>query len=67
MSAVESASMPPTLTDACAKVAPILDGQLKLPTAQQTITALQQGSLPPLPLPLDLLGLSGNAAKTGGR
>jgi virulence factor Mce-like protein len=60
------ASMSPMLTDACAKVAPILDGQLKLPSAQQTITALQQGTLPKLPLSLDALGL-GNAAKTGGR
>jgi phospholipid/cholesterol/gamma-HCH transport system substrate-binding protein len=61
------ANIPPTFTDACAKVAPILDGQLKLPSAQQTITALQQGHLPPLPLSLDALGIPSSAAKTGGR
>lgn len=45
-------AVPQTLTDICKRLAPVLDGTLKLPTAAETISALQQGTLPPLPVPL---------------
>lgn len=45
-------AMPQTLTDICSRLAPVLDGTLKLPTTAETISALQQGTLPPLPVPL---------------
>lgn len=38
--------------DACADVAPLLDKALPLPSLAQTVTALHQGKLPPLPLPV---------------
>jgi ABC-type transporter Mla subunit MlaD len=41
----------------CDSVEPILDGAVKLPSAAQTVYALQHGQLPPLPLPfVDLFG-----------
>jgi phospholipid/cholesterol/gamma-HCH transport system substrate-binding protein len=41
----------------CDSVEPILDGAVKLPSAAQTVYALQHGELPPLPLPfVDLFG-----------
>jgi phospholipid/cholesterol/gamma-HCH transport system substrate-binding protein len=46
------ANIPPVLATACNQIAPILQGLVKLPTPAQTLTALQQGKLPPLPLPL---------------
>ncbi len=46
------ANVPPILANACNQIAPILNGALTLPTPAQTLTALQQGKLPPLPLPL---------------
>lgn len=49
---VTPANIPQVLADACDQIAPILDGLVKLPTPAQTLTALQQGKLPPLPLPL---------------
>jgi phospholipid/cholesterol/gamma-HCH transport system substrate-binding protein len=45
-------SIPPELSSACSSVAGVLSGAVKLPTPAQTLTALQQGKLPPLPLPL---------------
>ncbi|HEY3748116.1 MAG TPA: MCE family protein [Pseudonocardiaceae bacterium] len=45
-------NIPPVLATACNQIAPILQGLVKLPTPAQTLTALQQGKLPPLPLPL---------------
>ncbi|MFC0108537.1 MCE family protein [Kibdelosporangium aridum] len=45
-------AVPATLTDTCKKLAPVLDGTLKLPTVAETLTALQNGTLPPLPVPL---------------
>jgi len=45
-------NVPQTLSDACHQLAPLLDGTLKLPTGNDVISSLQQGKLPPLPLPL---------------
>ncbi|MCE7001396.1 MCE family protein [Kibdelosporangium philippinense] len=45
-------AVPATLTDICKKLAPVLDGTLKLPSVAETLTALQNGTLPPLPVPL---------------
>jgi ABC-type transporter Mla subunit MlaD len=50
-------AIPATLTDVCKKLAPVLDGTLKLPTVAETLQSLQQGKLPPLPVPLlDVMG-----------
>jgi phospholipid/cholesterol/gamma-HCH transport system substrate-binding protein len=38
--------------DVCADLAPVLDGSAPLPSVAQTIHALENGHLPPLPLPL---------------
>jgi phospholipid/cholesterol/gamma-HCH transport system substrate-binding protein len=46
------ANLPQVLADACNQIAPVLSGALPLPSAAQVLTALQQGKLPPLPLPL---------------
>ncbi|MFD4197320.1 MCE family protein [Amycolatopsis thermoflava] len=40
------------LGDLCSSVAPLLDGAVPLPSVAQTVHALQNGELPPLPLPL---------------
>jgi phospholipid/cholesterol/gamma-HCH transport system substrate-binding protein len=45
-------AVPQTLTDICTKLAPVLDGTLKLPSVAETLSSLQQGKLPPLPVPL---------------
>ncbi|QWF79698.1 MCE family protein [Amycolatopsis sp. CA-230715] len=46
------------LGDVCSKVAPVVDGLVKLPSVAQVINGLNTGQLPPLPLPLvgDLYG-----------
>ncbi len=44
--------VPDTLGSICKQLAPILDGALKLPTIPQVLNSLQNGTLPPLPLPL---------------
>ncbi|MEC3973946.1 MCE family protein [Amycolatopsis sp. H20-H5] len=44
--------VPDTLGSICKQLAPILDGTLKLPSVPQVLSSLQQGELPPLPLPL---------------
>ncbi|WP_086838128.1 MCE family protein [Amycolatopsis kentuckyensis] len=44
--------VPDTLGDICKRLAPVLDGALKLPTIPQVLNSLQNGTLPPLPLPL---------------
>jgi ABC-type transporter Mla subunit MlaD len=49
--------LPKTLTDLCKQLAPYIDGTLKLPSAAEALAALQQGKLPPLPLPL--VGMAG--------
>lgn len=44
--------VPATLGNICKQLAPVLDGALKLPTVPQVLNSLQNGELPPLPLPL---------------
>lgn len=44
--------LPPVLADTCGRLAPVLDGTAPLPAPAETMTALQQGKPPPLPLPL---------------
>ncbi|WP_370972742.1 MCE family protein [Amycolatopsis sp. cg9] len=44
--------LPDTLGNICKQLAPVLDGALKLPTIPQVLNSLQNGTLPPLPLPL---------------
>ncbi|GAA2829707.1 MCE family protein [Crossiella cryophila] len=42
--------LPKLLGDACAQLAPLLDGVLKLPSPAEILASLQQGHLPKLPL-----------------
>jgi virulence factor Mce-like protein len=60
-------NIPPVLASACDQIAPVLQGLVKLPTPAQTLTALQQGKLPPLPLPLagTLYGSPTNGSSNG--
>ncbi|MET8854288.1 MCE family protein [Amycolatopsis sp. NPDC004625] len=44
--------VPDALGNICKQLAPVLDGALKLPTIPQVLNSLQNGTLPPLPLPL---------------
>ena len=44
--------VPPELTDTCGRLAPYLDGRLKLPSVNEALDHLQRGQLPPLPLPV---------------
>ncbi|RSD22761.1 MCE family protein [Amycolatopsis eburnea] len=44
--------LPDALGNICKQLAPVLDGALKLPTVPQVLNSLQNGTLPPLPLPL---------------
>jgi phospholipid/cholesterol/gamma-HCH transport system substrate-binding protein len=55
-------NLPQTLSDACDQLAPLLAKAVPLPSAAQVLTALQQGKLPPVAVPLQ--NLSGY---TGGR
>lgn len=43
---------PPPVADACKALQPVVSGKTPLPTPAQTLDAVQQGKLPPLPLPL---------------
>jgi phospholipid/cholesterol/gamma-HCH transport system substrate-binding protein len=52
ISAVTPKEVPDALGNICKQLAPILDGALKLPTIPQVLNSLQNGTLPPLPLPL---------------
>jgi phospholipid/cholesterol/gamma-HCH transport system substrate-binding protein len=45
-------NVPPVLATACQQIAPVLQGLVPLPSAAQVLAAVQQGKLPPLPLPL---------------
>ncbi|QFU87956.1 MCE family protein [Amycolatopsis sp. YIM 10] len=59
VSAGTPAQLPDTLGELCQGLAPIIDGTLKVPSLPQLLNSIQNGELPPLPLPLvDLL--SGN-------
>jgi hypothetical protein len=44
-----SGPVPPELSGACGKLAPVLDGLVPLPSAAEVITALQSGQPPPVP------------------
>ncbi|WP_424189932.1 MCE family protein [Actinokineospora sp. G85] len=55
-------SLPSTLGDACAAIAPVVNGLVPLPTPAQVIADLQAGRLPALPLPL-----AGQVFGTGGQ
>lgn len=59
-------NVPPTLTSACDTVAPILQGLVPLPTAAQVLQSMQQGKLPPLPLPMAGV-VYGSSASPNGR
>jgi phospholipid/cholesterol/gamma-HCH transport system substrate-binding protein len=43
------AGLPTTVSDACADLAPILDGAVPLPSADEVITTLQSGGTPEVP------------------
>ncbi|MCS7475395.1 MCE family protein [Umezawaea endophytica] len=43
--------VPDALASACEQLAPILDGVVRLPSVAEVLAAVQQGKLPPLPLP----------------
>ena len=45
-------NVPAFLTTACDQLAPVIDGTLKLPSVAQTLQDLQEGKIPPLPLPI---------------
>jgi len=53
--------LPQFLADTCDQLAPLIDKAVPLPTVAEVLTALQQGKMPPVALPLD--NLSGS---TGG-
>jgi phospholipid/cholesterol/gamma-HCH transport system substrate-binding protein len=45
-------NVPQVLSDACGQLAGVLNKALPLPSAAQVIESLQQGKLPPLPVPM---------------
>jgi phospholipid/cholesterol/gamma-HCH transport system substrate-binding protein len=52
--------LPQFLADTCDQLAPLLDKAVPLPSVAEVLTALQQGKLPPVALPLDnLTGFTG--------
>lgn len=59
-------NVPPVLTTACQQVAPILQGLVPLPSAAQVLGSIQQGKLPPLPLPLAGVVYGSASTPTGG-
>jgi len=58
--------LPALLAQTCGQLAPVLSGAVPLPTPAQAISSLQQGKLPPLPLPVVGTLLSGATAQGGG-
>ncbi|HEV2778029.1 MAG TPA: MCE family protein [Actinophytocola sp.] len=46
------AQLPPVLAETCDSLAPVVQGLVPLPSPAEVIVSLQQGKLPPLPLPL---------------
>ncbi|MCU1663877.1 MAG: virulence factor Mce family protein [Pseudonocardia sp.] len=63
------ANLPPSLTNTCSQLEPILSGAVPLPSAAQVITALQSGQAPPVPglaLPTLPGPLPGAKAPAGG-
>ncbi|GDY31773.1 MCE family protein [Gandjariella thermophila] len=60
--------VPPVLTDACRRLAPVINGAAPLPSPADVVGAMQQGKPPPLPLPLvNVLNMGGQTAGRGGR
>ena len=59
-------NVPPVLTQACQQVAPILQGLVPLPSAAEVLASIQQGKLPPLPLPLAGVVYGSASTPTGG-
>ncbi|GAA3433419.1 hypothetical protein GCM10018954_030220 [Kutzneria kofuensis] len=58
-------NLPQALADACGQLAQVVDKVLPLPSAAQVIESLQQGKLPPLPVPLlgkSLVGVRNEAS-----
>ncbi|HEX2132537.1 MAG TPA: MCE family protein [Actinophytocola sp.] len=54
------AELPPTLADTCDTLAPVVQGLVPLSSAQEILTALQSGEMPPIPLPLaQVYGMEG--------
>ena len=52
--------LPQFLADTCDQLAPLLDKAVPLPSAAEVLTALQQGKMPPVALPLgNLTGYTG--------
>ncbi|HEX3779668.1 MAG TPA: MCE family protein [Pseudonocardiaceae bacterium] len=45
-------NLPADIASACSTLAPLVQGLVPLPSAASVVAALQQGKLPPLPLPL---------------
>ncbi|GAA4620784.1 MCE family protein [Saccharopolyspora hordei] len=48
--------VPKEVSDACQSLQPVLDGVVKLPTPAEALNAIQNGTLPELPLPLSPQG-----------
>lgn len=48
--------LPQVLADACDQLKPLVEGLVPLPTPAEVLTALQNGTAPPLPIPGNLAG-----------
>ncbi|MGB3439018.1 MAG: MCE family protein [Actinophytocola sp.] len=48
--------LPQVLADTCDQLKPLVEGLLPLPTIAEVLTALQNGTAPPLPIPGNLAG-----------
>jgi phospholipid/cholesterol/gamma-HCH transport system substrate-binding protein len=46
------AQLPPVLADTCDSITPLVQGLVRLESPAEVLAGLQQGRLPPLPLPL---------------
>jgi len=58
-------TIPGPIASACAQLAPVVQGLVPLPSPAQVIQSLNQGTLPPLPLPI--AGVVYGTPSTGGR
>jgi virulence factor Mce-like protein len=63
---VTPTNLPAVLAQACSQIAPVVQGVLPLPSAAQVLQSLQQGKLPPLPLPLAGVVYGTPTSPTGG-
>lgn len=48
--------LPQVLADTCDQLSPVLQGLVPLPSAAEVLTALQNGTAPPMPIPGNLAG-----------